>query len=262
MKLYFFVHLEKNLARIFFYNFWAKTGWAFFPGFWGFLRRLKKHLQSRLHNIIAQQNQLSMNIWINFSCWLFFYHLQGRTHPCIIHSTQESRKFAQVDRDFRDLTKKAHTVRNAMQVCCEPGVLQMLKENNKLLDEVQKRFVLKGLSWSAVEGAECSLPVGYWICRRGQEDTVCEQHLFITHPCTLLLTIKNALRVVLKKRWQGFKFWSRHCKKCIFTAHVWLWISAIFSVVNFQLNTLGRSQDLKTDPVGPLFAKGIFIWGR
>mmetsp|Transcript_46773 Transcript_46773/g.83798 ORF Transcript_46773/g.83798 Transcript_46773/m.83798 type:complete len:4084 (-) Transcript_46773:846-13097(-) len=53
---------------------------------------------------------------------------------------EESRKFAQVDKDFRDLTKKAHNVKNCLAVCTEPGVLQMLKDNNALLDDVQKRL--------------------------------------------------------------------------------------------------------------------------
>ena len=34
---------------------------------------------------------------------------------------EEHRKFAQVDGHFRDLTKKTHNVRNAMQVCACAG---------------------------------------------------------------------------------------------------------------------------------------------
>eukprot|EP01004_Peranema_trichophorum_P010911 NODE_9747_length_568_cov_2.119101_g9109_i0.p2 GENE.NODE_9747_length_568_cov_2.119101_g9109_i0~~NODE_9747_length_568_cov_2.119101_g9109_i0.p2 ORF type:complete len:111 (-),score=11.24 NODE_9747_length_568_cov_2.119101_g9109_i0:141-473(-) len=54
---------------------------------------------------------------------------------------EESKKFAQVDRDFRELTKKANIHRNVLQVCNEPQVLETLRENNTMLDEIQKRYI-------------------------------------------------------------------------------------------------------------------------
>eukprot|EP01012_Entosiphon_sulcatum_P032728 TRINITY_DN4157_c0_g3_i1.p1 TRINITY_DN4157_c0_g3~~TRINITY_DN4157_c0_g3_i1.p1 ORF type:complete len:4135 (-),score=940.22 TRINITY_DN4157_c0_g3_i1:62-12466(-) len=53
---------------------------------------------------------------------------------------EESRKFAIVNQDFRDLMKKAHTTRNVLQVCTEPQVLDTLRENNAMLEEIQKKL--------------------------------------------------------------------------------------------------------------------------
>lgn len=52
----------------------------------------------------------------------------------------ESRMFAQIDRDFRDLTFKAHQTPNVLALCTEMGVLQMLKDNNSTMEHVQKKM--------------------------------------------------------------------------------------------------------------------------
>eukprot|EP01060_Flectonema_neradi_P032219 TRINITY_DN5085_c1_g2_i2.p1 TRINITY_DN5085_c1_g2~~TRINITY_DN5085_c1_g2_i2.p1 ORF type:complete len:4162 (+),score=927.24 TRINITY_DN5085_c1_g2_i2:1218-12488(+) len=53
---------------------------------------------------------------------------------------EESKLFAQVDRDYKELMNKCRTRRNVIAVCCDPGQLEVLKEDNRILDEVQKRL--------------------------------------------------------------------------------------------------------------------------
>eukprot|EP01059_Diplonema_ambulator_P016445 TRINITY_DN279_c0_g3_i1.p1 TRINITY_DN279_c0_g3~~TRINITY_DN279_c0_g3_i1.p1 ORF type:complete len:4125 (+),score=1634.24 TRINITY_DN279_c0_g3_i1:116-12490(+) len=53
---------------------------------------------------------------------------------------EESKLFAQVDKDYKDLMTRARTKKNAILVCCEPGTLDTLKEDNRILDEVQKKL--------------------------------------------------------------------------------------------------------------------------
>eukprot|EP00667_Euglena_gracilis_P000017 EG_transcript_17 len=53
---------------------------------------------------------------------------------------EESRTFAKIDNDFRNLTTKAHNEKNCLRLCTEEGVLEMLKRDNQLLDFVQKRL--------------------------------------------------------------------------------------------------------------------------
>ncbi|KAJ9472161.1 Dynein-1-beta heavy chain [Diplonema papillatum] len=53
---------------------------------------------------------------------------------------EESKMFSQVDKDYKELVNRARTKKNAIVVCNEPGTLNMLKEDNRILDEVQKKL--------------------------------------------------------------------------------------------------------------------------
>ena len=53
---------------------------------------------------------------------------------------EESKMFAQVDKDYKELMYRARTKKLAIPVCCEPGTLDMLKDDNRILDEVQKKL--------------------------------------------------------------------------------------------------------------------------
>eukprot|EP00755_Sulcionema_specki_P022220 Sspe_Gene.75998::Locus_47482_Transcript_1_1_Confidence_1.000_Length_3725::g.75998::m.75998/K10408/DNAH; dynein heavy chain, axonemal len=53
---------------------------------------------------------------------------------------EESKMFSQADHDFKELMNRAKTKKNIISVCCEPGTLEMIKEDNRLLDEVQKKL--------------------------------------------------------------------------------------------------------------------------
>ena len=53
---------------------------------------------------------------------------------------EESKLFAQVDRDYKELMYKARTKKLAIPVCCEAGTFDMLKDDNQILDDVQKKL--------------------------------------------------------------------------------------------------------------------------
>lgn len=53
---------------------------------------------------------------------------------------EESEEFNNVDRLFRTLTTKAHTVPNAFQICTEEDLLEELKHSNEIIDHIQKRL--------------------------------------------------------------------------------------------------------------------------
>ena len=53
---------------------------------------------------------------------------------------EESDRFDKVDKLFKSLTMKAHTAKIVLTICTEEGLLQQLRDNNKAIDEIQKRL--------------------------------------------------------------------------------------------------------------------------
>jgi dynein heavy chain, axonemal len=53
---------------------------------------------------------------------------------------EESERFDIVDRLFKSITGKANTVKNVLSICTEDRLLQQLRDNNKAIDEIQKKL--------------------------------------------------------------------------------------------------------------------------
>eukprot|EP00796_Vickermania_ingenoplastis_P010528 gene10529-7314_t len=53
---------------------------------------------------------------------------------------EESEQFSVVDRLFRSLTSKAHTVQNVYQICTEDDLLEELRKSNESIDHIQKKL--------------------------------------------------------------------------------------------------------------------------
>ena len=53
---------------------------------------------------------------------------------------EESERFDIVDKLFKNITGKASTIKNVLLICTEDRLLQQLRDNNKAIDEIQKKL--------------------------------------------------------------------------------------------------------------------------
>jgi dynein heavy chain len=81
-----------------------------------------------------------------FSLRAFPPRCSSRCHDQVIFSQPdiqrqlpaEAAKFQRVDKHWKDLMRKSNKTPNVIQVISTPGLLELLVEDNKLLDQIQK----------------------------------------------------------------------------------------------------------------------------
>jgi len=97
-------------------------------------------IRERVDNITFALNLFSKTLDQWLDCQRSWQYLESIfSAPDIVRQLpEEAKMFQQVDKSFKEAMRKTNSFPNALRAGCTPGFLDMFKENNALLDKINK----------------------------------------------------------------------------------------------------------------------------
>lgn len=97
-------------------------------------------IRERVENMTAALNLFSKTLEQWLDCQRSWQYLESIfSAPDIVRQLpEEAKMFQQVDKSFKEAMRTTYKLPNALRAGCSPGFLDMFKENNELLDKINK----------------------------------------------------------------------------------------------------------------------------